>query len=88
MAKKINKITFLGLLEKIIDSADIGSVTKERLVRYYMLPQSSGKALIENENIEIGTVERPNAEEIRIEDNPKLKAEFEDTEKLMSTEQE
>jgi len=85
MAKRINKITLLSLIDKILDSADLSVVTKEKIVRYYMLPQTAeSKAIIEEDKIEVGSVERPNAEEIEIEENPKLKAEYKDTEKLMT----
>ena len=81
---KKTKITLLSLIDKILDSADLSVVTKEKIVRYYMLPQMPNeKALIEQEKVEVGTIERPNAEEIAIENNPKLKAEYEDTERVM-----
>ena len=35
------------------------------------------------DDFEVGSVDRPTAEEIAIEKNPKLKAEYKETEKLM-----
>jgi len=40
-------------------------------------------AIIEDKKADVGVVERPNAEEIDIENNPRLKAEYKDTERLM-----
>jgi len=84
MKKRTHKITLLELIDKILDSVDLSTVTKERIVRYYMLPQTDNlRSRIEDQGIEIGTVERPTAEEVRIENNPRLKAEFDDTYRVM-----
>jgi len=83
MKQKKRKTTFLEVIDKILDS-DLPLSTRNSVVRHYMLPQLGyTKAIIEDNTVDIGTVERPTSEELRIENNPRLKAEEEDTEKLM-----
>lgn len=82
--KKTKKLTILDVVDKIIDS-DLPLSTRNQIVRHYLLPQLGyTKAVVETDKSPVGTVERPNKEEIEIENNPKLKEEYKDTEKLMS----
>ena len=81
--KKVNKPTILEVVSKILDS-DLPMSTRNEVIRYYLLPRlGRTQAIIEDDKIEVGTVTRPNAEEVRIENNPRLKAEYKDTERVM-----
>lgn len=57
---------------------------------FIKVPKKSLKGYVEStetkkvDDSEVGSVERPTAEEIAIENDPRAKAEFEDTEKLMT----
>lgn len=77
------KPTILEIVAKVLDS-DLPISTRNEITRYYMLPKlGMTKAIVEDRKFDVGTVERPDAEEIMIESNPKLKAEYEDTERVM-----
>ncbi len=82
-SKKTTKATLLEVISKILDS-DLPTSTRNEIIRYYMLPRlGRTQAIVQEEKVQIGIVERPSAEEINIENNPKLKAEEEDTTRLM-----
>ena len=84
MKKRKSKLTILDVVNQIVNS-DLPLSTRNQVARYYLLPQLGyTKAIVENDKSPIGTVERPSAEEIEIEGNPKLKAEYKDTERLMT----
>ena len=86
--KPKQKLTIIDLVSKILDS-ELPTSTKNEITRYYLLPKlGRTQAIIEDTKSSIGFVERPTAEEIQIENNPKLKAEYKDTEKLMGVEDE
>ena len=71
-------------LIKLILSSELPISTKNEVTRRYLLPPLGRTiALVEDDNAEVGVVERPDKEEIDIENNPKLKAEYEETEKDM-----
>lgn len=81
--KKKEKLSILDVVAKILDS-DLPTSTRNEVTRYYMLPRlGRTQAIVENPKMDVGAVERPDSEEIEIENNPKLKAEYEETEKLM-----
>ncbi len=83
MKKQKTKPTILEIVAKILDS-DLPLSTRNEITRHYLLPKlGRTQAIIENSKSDVGFVERPDAEEVRIESNPKLKAEYEDTERLM-----
>lgn len=72
-------------LVKTIINSDLPISTRKAITEHFMLPQGGGtKAPVEIEDIEIGTVERPDSEEIKIQNNPKLKAEYQETERVMT----
>jgi hypothetical protein len=74
----------IKLINNILAS-DLPPLTKDKIVKHYMLPQLGYvKAPLEMEHVDVGTVERPDKEEIDIESNPKLKAEYKDTERVMT----
>ena len=78
------KPTLLETINKILDS-DLPLSTRNEIARYYLLPRlGRTTAIIEDKKTDIGTVERPNAEEVMIENNPKLKAEYKATEEVMT----
>lgn len=79
------KPTILEIVAKVLDS-DLPISTRNAVVRHYLLPQIGfTTAPIENKNTRssVGAVEHPSAEDVMVENNPKMKAEFEDTERLM-----
>lgn len=83
-SKKASKPTLLDVISKILDS-DLPMSTRNEITRFYMLPRlGRTQAIIQEGKVDIGVVERPNAEEIRIENDPRLKGEEEDTTRLMS----
>ena len=86
--KRKEKLTIIDLVSKILDS-ELPISTKNEVTRHYLLPKLGyTKAVIENEKVDIGVVERPDAESVRIEDNPKLKAEYADFERLAGVKEE
>lgn len=71
----------LDLVKTIINS-DLPLFTRNAIVSHYMLPKDGArKAPIEDERTVIEGVDRPSREDIEIENNPKMKAEFADTER-------
>lgn len=74
-------------LVKTIINSDLPIGTRTSIVSHYMLPKPGmTRAVIQDSKVDVGTVERPTKEDIEIENNPKLKAEYEDTTKLMAGE--
>jgi len=72
-------------LIKLVLASDLPISTKNEVTRRYLLPPlGRTAAIVENIDFEVGAVERPSREEIDIENNPKLKAEYKDTERLMT----
>lgn len=71
---------------KLVLDSEVPTGTKNEIVRHYFLPRlGSTVAPVEVEtDEEIGSVDRPTAEEVEIENDPVAKAEYKDTEKLMS----
>ena len=87
MKKKV-KPTILETVNKILES-DLPLSTRNSIVRYYLLPQlGRTQAIIEGGKIDVGTVTRPDYDEVETENNPRLKAEYKDTEKLMGVKDE
>ena len=69
---------------KMILRSGVSIDRKNQVVRKYLLAlPGETKAIIQKPRGGVGSVERPSAEEIEIEENPRLKAEYRDTEKLM-----
>lgn len=87
MKTKKTKPTILEIVSKILDS-DLPLSTRNEITRYYLLPRlGRTQSIIEDRKVDIGSVERPDAEEIAIENNPKLKAEYKDFENLAGVEE-
>lgn len=85
MTKTAKKITLMDLIVKILDS-ELPTGTKNSIVTHYLLPRLGNTHSVVETNIKdsnIGGVDRPSAEEIEIENNPRLKAEIEDTVRIM-----
>jgi len=81
---RTTKLTVLDVVAKIVDS-DLPISTRNEITRHYMLPKLGyTQAIVELNKSPISSVERPDVDEIRIENNPRLKAEDEETEKLLS----
>jgi len=81
--KPKQKLTIIDLVSKILDS-ELPTSTKNEITRYYLLPKlGRTQAIIEDSKSSIGFVERPSAEEIAIENNPRLKEEYKETERVM-----
>jgi len=78
------KLTVLDVVAKIVDS-DLPISTRNEITRHYMLPKLGyTQAIVELNKTPISSVDRPDAEDIRIENSPRLKAEDEETEKLLN----
>ena len=88
MKKPNGKITILELVAKILES-DLPISTRNEVTRHYLLPKlGRTTAIVEEKKFSVGAVSYPTAEDVEIENNPKMKAEFEDTERLMGGKQE
>jgi len=75
----------LEFIKLVLDS-ELSKQTKEEIVRFYSLPRNTPiKPALEfdEEENEVGAVDRPSAEEIKLNKNPKLKEEQEDMRKLL-----
>jgi len=75
----------LEFIKSILDS-DLSKQTKEEIVRFYSLPRNTPiKPALEfdEEESKVGAVDRPSAEDIILNNNPKLKEEQEDMRKLL-----
>ena len=72
---------------KLILNSELSRPTKEEIIRFYTLPRNTNvKPAIEfNTDDDIGAVDRPSAEDIELENNPKLKEEYDDTRKLLGS---
>ena len=84
IANKMMNKTHIEIVTLVL-GAELPTSTKNEIVRHYFLPRlgaTMAPVEIEEDN-EIGGVDRPTAEEIEIENDPKMKAEFEDTSRLM-----
>ena len=82
MKAKKTKLTILEVVSKILDS-DLPMSTRNEITRYYLLPRiGMTESIIQNPKIDVGTVERPSAEDIR-DNDPKVRAGDKATEKVM-----
>jgi hypothetical protein len=71
----------IDLVHGILDS-DLPVSTRDKIVRHYMLPKLGYViAPIEQTKAHITGADRPSLEDIEIENNPKMKEEFADTER-------
>ncbi len=83
MPKSKKKTTMIELVLRILES-DLPTPTRNAIVQHYLLPKSGyTESPIEMSKGVLGSVGRPSAEEIEIENDPKMKAEYQDTAKLM-----
>lgn len=73
-----------NLVIKILDS-ELSKGTKDEIVRFFLLPRNTPiRPVIESDIVEdVGTVNRPDSDKIRLNNNPKLKEEEEDTRRLL-----
>jgi len=74
---------------KLILNSELSRPTKEEIVRFYTLPRNTPiKPALEfsQKNEDIGTIDRPSAEAVELENNPKLKEEEEEMRKLLDEE--
>ena len=84
MKSKHKKLTTLDMVSKILDS-ELPISTKNEIVRHYLLPKlGQTLAPVQMKTSGVSAVGRPSAEEIEIENNPKLKGEYRETTKLMN----
>jgi hypothetical protein len=80
----MNKYIWEKVLELV--KQDLPTSVRVEVIRYYLLPRVGTElsiAEMEEEESGIEGVDRPDAEEIEIESNPKLKAEEKEMERLM-----
>lgn len=73
-----------NLVIKILDS-ELSKGTKDEIVRFFLLPRNTPiRPMIESDIVEdVGSVNRPDSDKIRLINNPKLKEEDEDTRRLL-----
>lgn len=73
-----------NLVIKILDS-ELSKGTKDEIVRFFLLPRNTPiRPVIESDIVEdVGTVNRPDSDKIRLNNNPKIKEEEEDTRRLL-----
>lgn len=76
------------LIKIVLTDSSFGIGLRNRIAEHYLLPKP-GLNIAPIQNLKIsrpGGVDRPDKESVDIENNPKLKAEYEDTERLMGAE--
>jgi hypothetical protein len=81
LSKYIMNEQVIELVKAILES-DLPISTRDKIVRHYMLPQlGRTQAIIQDTKAHIEIVNRPSVEDIEIEENPEMKAEFAQTER-------
>jgi len=76
-------------LIKLVLASDLPISTKNEVTRRYLLPPlGRTAAIVEDIDFEVGAVERPSAEEVEIENNPKLKESDKEFERLAGVKEE